>query len=140
VCSSDLFPRERFAAELFYVNPAIDPQTASVQVKLRVPSPPVWIRQDMTVSVDVEVARADAALVLPLAAVHGPLSEHPWILVAENGRAHRRAVRLGLSGGGRAVVEEGVAATDPVIPVRAAISEGDRLQPMIESAAKGGAP
>ncbi|MCE1236580.1 MAG: efflux RND transporter periplasmic adaptor subunit [Hyphomicrobiales bacterium] len=138
--SADAYPRERFAAELFYVNPAIDPQTASVQVKLRAPAPPAWIRQDMTVSVDVEVARRADALVLPLAAVHDPLSDHPWVLLAEDGRARRRAVRLGLSGGGRAVVEEGVTASDRVIPVRAAVADGDRLRAAADPSEKGGAP
>lgn len=128
--SADAYPRERFAADLFHVDPAIDPQTASVQVKLRVPEPPAWIRQDMTVSVDIEVARRAAALVLPIAAVHDPLSDRPWILVATDGRAQRRPVRLGLSGGGRVIVEEGVAANDLVVPVRASVEPGDRLRPI----------
>jgi HlyD family secretion protein len=129
--SADAYPRERFAAELFYVNPAIDPQTASVQVKLRVPAPPAWIRQDMTVSVDVEVARRADALVLPIAAVRDPLSDAPWTLVAEDGRATRRPLRLGLSGGGRVVVEEGLSADDLVVPVRARLDVGDRLRPVL---------
>ncbi|NLH80815.1 MAG: efflux RND transporter periplasmic adaptor subunit, partial [Phyllobacteriaceae bacterium] len=131
--SADAYPRERFAAELFYVNPAVDPQTATVQVKLRVPEPPVWVRQDMTVSVDVEVARVAGALVLPSNTVRDPLSDRPWVLVVEDGRAVRRAVTLGLAGGGRVVVEKGVAPSDRVIPVRAAIIEGDRLRPRLSA-------
>lgn len=136
--SADAFPRERFAAELFYVNPAIDPQTASVQVKLRVPAPPAWIRQDMTVSVDIEVARVADALVLPTNAVREPLSEHPSVLVVEDGRAVRRPVRLGLSGGGRVVVEEGLRADDLVVPLRAGLEDGDRLRPLPTPPANGG--
>lgn len=138
--SADAYPRERFSAELFYVNPSIDPQTATVQVKLRVPEPPAWIRQDMTVSVDVEVARRPDALVLPSNTVRDPLSDRPWVLVAENGRATRRDVTLGLAGGGRVQVEKGIEPSDLVIPVRAAIAEGDRLRPRLAAASDQGSP
>jgi len=33
-----------------YINPAVDPQRGSVEVKLDVPRPPAYLRQDMTVS------------------------------------------------------------------------------------------
>ncbi len=36
--SADAYPRERFAAVLFYINPGIDALRGSVEVKLRVPS------------------------------------------------------------------------------------------------------
>lgn len=126
--SADAYPRERFAAELFHVDPAIDPQTASVQVKLRAPEPPAWIRQDMTVSVDIEVARRAAAVVLPIGAVHDPLSDHPWVLAVVEGRAERRAVRLGLAGGGRIAIEDGVGPDDMIVPVRTDVEAGDRLR------------
>ena len=83
----------------------------------------------MTVSVDVEVARRPDALVLPSNTVRDPLSDRPWVLVAENGRATRRDVTLGLAGGGRVQVEKGIQPSDLVIPVRAAVAEGERLRP-----------
>jgi HlyD family secretion protein len=128
--SADAYPDQRFPAELFYVNPSVDPQTASIQVKLRVPAPPAWIRQDMTVSVDIEVARKADALVLPDSAVHDPLTSKPWVLVAEGGRAARKPVRIGLRGDGRVEITEGLAAGDAVVPVRAALGAGERLRPV----------
>ncbi|MDM0116359.1 efflux RND transporter periplasmic adaptor subunit [Variovorax sp. J22R133] len=38
--SADAYPEQRFAAELVYINPAIDVQRGSVEVKLDVPQPP----------------------------------------------------------------------------------------------------
>ena len=67
--SADAFPRERFAAELVYINPGIDALRGSVEVKLRVPIPPDYLRQDMTVSVDIEVARSAGAVLVPADAV-----------------------------------------------------------------------
>lgn len=130
--SADAYPNQRFPAELIYVNPSIDPQTASVQVKLRVVDPPAWIRQDMTVSVDIEVARHTGALVLPTEAVHAPMSTAPWILAVVDGRAVRRPVKVGLQGGGLSEIAEGLAVDDVVVPVRAAVSAGDRLRPVFD--------
>lgn len=136
--SADAYPDDRFAAELVYVNPSVDPQTATVQVKLRVATPPAYIRQDMTVSVDIEVARKPDALLLPSTAVHDPMTVRPWVLAVENGRAARRAVKIGLRGDGRLEITEGLAADDRVIPVRAGVDAGDRIR--IETAAAPRAP
>jgi HlyD family secretion protein len=57
LASADAFPDRTFAAEVTYINPGIDITRASVEVKLTVPEPPQYLRQDMTVSVDIEVAR-----------------------------------------------------------------------------------
>ena len=126
--SADAYPDQRFPAELFYINPSVDPQTATIQVKLRVPNPPAWIRQDMTMSVDVEVARKTDALVLPATAVHDSLTRAPWVLTADGGRAVRKAVKIGLRGDGRLEIVEGLSATDSVIPARATVAAGGRLR------------
>ena len=57
LASADAFPDKTFAAEVTYINPGIDITRASVEVKLTVAEPPDYLRQDMTVSVDIEVAR-----------------------------------------------------------------------------------
>ena len=60
------------------------------------PRPRAYLRPDMTVSVDVEVARAPRALVVPAEAVRGTSdSARPGSWSLRGGRAERRAVRLG---------------------------------------------
>ena len=55
LASADAFPDKTFAAEVTYINPGIDITRASVEVKLTVPAPPDYLRQDMTVSEAVNV-------------------------------------------------------------------------------------
>ena len=55
-------------------------------MKLDVSNSPAYLRQDMTVSVDIEVARRDDALVLPAQSVHDELSSAPWVLSVRDGR------------------------------------------------------
>lgn len=94
--SADAFPGRRFAAELFYINPGIDPQRGSVAVKLKVPNPPAYLRQDMTVSVDIEVARRADTVVIPADAVHDATGAQPWVPAVRGHRATRQAVKIGL--------------------------------------------
>jgi HlyD family secretion protein len=115
LASADAYPQERFAAELVYINPAIDPQRGTVEVKLRVPQPPAYLRQDMTVSVDIEVDRHANALALPAEAVRDATGAQPWVLQVKDGRAVRQPVKVGLRGEGAIEILGGLAAGDLVV-------------------------
>ena len=54
--SADAFPQDVFDAQVSYIAPAIDPQRGSIEVRLRVPDPPAFLKPDMTVSIDLTVA------------------------------------------------------------------------------------
>jgi HlyD family secretion protein len=116
LASADAFPDQRFAAEIAYISPGVDAQRGSVEVKLRVPSPPGYLRQNMTVSVDVEVARRRQVLAVPLDLLHDADSAHPWVNRLEDGHARRQEVKLGLRGGGFAEVVAGLQAGDALAP------------------------
>jgi len=127
--SADAFPRERFAAELVYINPGIDALRGAVEVKLRVADPPEYLRQDMTVSVDIEVARSAGTVVVPAEVVREANSVQPWVLAVDGGRAMRRAVKLGLKGDGRMEVLEGVAPGDLLVSAaQPAVKIGQRVR------------
>jgi HlyD family secretion protein len=126
--SADAFPNQVFDARVAYLNPGIDIQRGSVEVKLDVPQAPAFLRQDMTVSVDIQVATRRGAVLAPLEAVRDADGTRPWVLRVEGGHAVRHDVRLGLRSAGWAEVLAGVAAGDQVVPVAASIGEGDRLR------------
>jgi HlyD family secretion protein len=128
LASADAYPQERFAAELVYINPAIDPQRGTVEVKLRVREPPAYLRQDMTVSVDIEVDRHANALALPADAVHDATGTQPWVLQVKDGRAVRQPVKVGLRGEGAIEVLGGLAAGDLVIPGGTPVAPGRRVR------------
>jgi HlyD family secretion protein len=130
--SADAYPQQRFAAELASISPGVDAQRGAVEVKLRVVAPPDYLRQDMTVSVDIEVLRRPAALLLPADTVHAADSAAPWVLKVEDGRVRRQPVSLGLRSDGLAEVRQGLAAGDRVLPVSAAatLAEGARIRPV----------
>jgi HlyD family secretion protein len=135
LASADAFPRERFAAELVYINPGIDALRGSVEVKLGVRKPPQYLRQDMTVSVDIEVARRAGVVVVPADTVRDANSAQPWVLVVEGGRATRRPVKLGLKGDGRMEVLEGVAPGERLISAaQLMVKAGQRVRAVTPAA------
>ena len=132
--SADAFPTQRFAARLDYVNPGVNATTGAVEVKLDVAAPPAVLKQDMTVSVDIEVARRPHALIVPIAAVRDTDSAAPWRQHVEGRHALRRTVHLGLRSGGLAEIVNGLAEGDAVVATPAAVTAGARIRAVVATA------
>jgi HlyD family secretion protein len=129
LASADAYPSQRFDAQVAYINPGIDAQRGSVEVKLAVPSAPEYLRQDMTVSVDIEVARHAGALAVPGDALHDAAAGRPWVWRVTEGRAHRQAVHTGVRGDLRIEIVGGLHPGDVVLAGPAgAIQEGQRVR------------
>jgi len=127
--SADAYPDRKFDAVLSYINPSVDPQRGSVEVKLDVPNPPEYLRQDMTISADIEVARHDNTLVLASETVHDIAKSEPWVFKAENGRLKRVPVKIGIRGEGKVEILQGLQAGDRVISAALAIyKDGQRIR------------
>ena len=128
IASADAFPGERFDAVLTVIEPSVDVQRGSVEVKFSVTNPPGYLLENMTVSVDIEVARRAGALTLPTGYIHDAAGAKPYVLLAIDGRAHRRAVSIGARGPETIEILGGVAEGDLAIAVTdTAIVEGSRV-------------
>lgn len=139
LAAADAYPGKRFPVNVAYINPGIDATRGSVEVKLNVPSPPEYLRQDMTVSVDIEVARLANALSLPADAVRDSTGSTPWVMLAADGRAHRRNIKLGVRGDSRIEILDGLTEGNVVIPAAAtAIAPGTRVRVAISPDANHG--
>ena len=131
IASADAYPDRKFAAVVSYINPGVDISRASVQVKLNVVDPPAFLRQDMTISVDIEVARRDGTLALPARSVRDALSGDPWVMGVRDGRASRQKVKLGLRGSTKFEVLDGLTAGALAIPSTAGVRIGQRIRPVL---------
>jgi len=138
--SADAFPAQRFAAELVYINPGIDALRGSVEVKLKVPNPPAFLRQDMTASVDIDVAHRADTVIVPTETVRDATGRDPWVLAIRGWRAVRQPVKLGLRGDNRIEVLDGVEPGDELIPAtNGLVKAGQRVRGVAASAPAGGA-
>ena len=128
LASADAYPDQKFNAVISYINPGVDISNASVEVKLNVADPPAYLRQDMTVSVDIETARRNATLVLPARDIHDPLSGNPWVLGIKDGRAAQIHVKTGLYGTTQTEILDGLSEGAPVIAPNTGVLTGQRVR------------
>jgi HlyD family secretion protein len=131
LASADAFPDQKFQGRVSYINPSVDITRASVEVKLDVLEPPAFLRQDMTVSVDIEVGRRDNVPVLATRFVHDLQSDTPWVLAVDKGRAVKRAVKVGLKGMNDVEIVDGVAIGDPILPSLSGVLSGQRVRAVL---------
>ena len=132
---ADAHAGQPFAAQLLSLSPLVDAQRGAVEVKLALPqTPPAFLREDMTLSVEVETGRRERALVLPLSALQGSTPQgQAQVWVAESGRARLRTVALGLRTLEAAEVREGLAEGEPVL-LATNLQEGQRVRPRLQPA------
>ncbi|WP_413771461.1 efflux RND transporter periplasmic adaptor subunit [Mesorhizobium sp. PAMC28654] len=128
--SADAYPDQRFNAKVSYINPSVDITRASVEVKLTATAPPSYLRQDMTVSLDVEIDKRASTLIVPARVVHDPTSASPWVLVVREGRPREQPVRTGLRTNDRVEILDGLSQGDFVVPVAAGVRAGQRIRPV----------
>ena len=133
-CSADAYPGQILSATVNYIAPAIDAQRGTVTLRLKVDPVPAFLRQDMTVSVNVETGRRDKALAVPNDALLEGAAAQPAVLVVRDGRLRRVPVRLGLQGLVMTEVVDGLSAGDLVLASAATVSaqEGARLRVAVE--------
>jgi len=138
VASADAFPQERFPAAVESVSPGVNPERGTVEVKLSVPTPPPYLRPDMAVSVEIEVARKEEAVAVPAEAVRDVTSPAPWAWAVRDGRARRVEVKVGLSGEGRVELLAGPADGEWLLTGKAPVTEGGPVR--VKARPAGGKP
>ncbi|MCZ2406436.1 MAG: efflux RND transporter periplasmic adaptor subunit [Burkholderiales bacterium] len=127
---ADAFAGRPFAARVQSLAPGVDAQRGAIEVKLALEqAPPDFLREDMTLSVEVETGRSARALALPLSVLRAPIEgDTAQLLVASDGRAELRRVRVGLRTLDAFEVREGLSAEDWVL--RSATAQpGQRVRP-----------
>ncbi len=113
--SADAYPAQRVTAHIAWIAPAIDPAQGTVEVRLGVSDPPSYLKPEMTVSVNIDVARRRDALVVPREAVHDLDTPAPWVLVERGGRAVQRTIQVGIVGESQVEVVRGLVAGERVL-------------------------
>jgi len=126
---ADAFPRQRFSASVLAIAPLVDAQRGAVEVRFALPPPaPAFLREDMTLSVEVETARREGTLVLPLAALRSEdAAGTATVWVERDGRVEARTLRLGVRTLAAAEVLDGLTAGDKVL-IGAAPAPGRRVR------------
>ena len=126
---ADAYPDKAFPARINFIAPSIDPQRGTVDVRLAVDPVPEFLRQDMTVSVNVETGRREHALIIPNDALGSVQGDKAQVLLVRDGKIHRQQIRLGLRGLAMSEVISGLGVGDQVLADAASpLTDGARVR------------
>ena len=126
-CVADAYPDRSFAAQVSFLAPQVDRTTGTLEVRLRVPQPPPWLKQDMTVSADIVTAQRRNTLVVPNDALRSVNGDQATVLVLRGGRAQAQQVKLGLQGLTLTQVISGLSSGESVLAGNS-VAPGERVQ------------
>lgn len=126
--STEAFPQQSFDATVSYIAPSVNPRRGTIEVRLDVPSPPVYLLPDMTVSVEVLLSTKSQVVVVPRYAIHERLQE-PWLFVVNESRLERRTVQLGVADSEYVEVLAGIADGETIVAeAGASLKPGQRVR------------
>ena len=122
---TDAYPDQPFPAHINFIAPSIDAQRGTIDVRLTVDPVPDFLRQDMTVSVNVETNKRERTLVIPNDALSSISGNKAMVILVRDRKIQRHPITLGLRG---LVMSE----------VVAGLKEGDHVLTDAESVLKDG--
>ena len=137
VVIADAYPLQPLEAKVSFIAPAVDTSRGTIDIHLAVLEPADFLRQGMTVSVDIRTGSRDQALVLSNDALQERRGNQAQVLRWGAARQVERVpVRLGLQGTGLSEIVEGARAGDIILSGNAA--EGQRVRVRVEPMLAGG--
>jgi len=126
---ADAYPDRPFPTRISFIAPSIDPQRGTVDVRLTVEPVPDFLRQDMTVSVNIETGRREQALAIPNDALASAQGNQAQVLAVRDGKVQRLSVTLGLRGLAMSEVISGLNPGERVLAdSTAALADGARVR------------
>lgn len=127
---ADAYPERPFPAQLNFIAPSIDPQRGTVDVKLGVNPVPDFLRQDMTVSVNIETARRDHALVINNDALFDIKGNKANVWVVRDHKLYRQNVQFGLKSATQVEILKGLKEGDQVLqdPAQGKLEQRVRIE------------
>jgi len=104
----DAFGDRIFNAEVYLVYPALDEQTHTIQLEIRMDNDEFLLKPGMFARVTLIIKRQDDVVVIPRDVVLGGRIDEPYVYVVENGTAHKRFVRIGIRQADRCEITDGL--------------------------------
>lgn len=115
ICLTDAYANQTFNARVSFIAPTVDPLRGTVDIRLTVDPVPDYLRQDMTVTVNIETGKRENAIAVPNDALYNQQGDSADILLIKNHKIQHGTVKLGLRGLVMTEVTSGIEAGDWVV-------------------------
>jgi RND family efflux transporter MFP subunit len=135
------FPAQKFEGRVIEVNPAVQADTRSAKVRIRVDNSARKLKAGMFAQGEILTGIEKQAVLVPSAAVYRDdrSSKNSYVFAVENGKAVRRNVRIGRERDSTLEILEGLKTGDVVIAGQSIeLAEGVKVQPDIAPATGAG--
>jgi len=111
----DAFPEKVFDANVYSVYPALDTETHTIQVEIRLNNDQLLLKQGMFARVTLITKRKENVVVIPRDVVLGGKVDEPYVYVLNNNIAHKRLVKVGTVEAERCEIAEGLKPGDTLV-------------------------
>jgi len=131
IVTTDAFPDRHYEGYIDEVSPEANRQKATVQVKVKIVKPDIYLRPEMNASVAfIADAKKTGAAEKPSIVIPASAVRDGAVFVVSNGRAVRRAVKTGSTGPQGVRIEDGLIGGEDLIATPPAdLKDGDRVKP-----------
>jgi membrane fusion protein (multidrug efflux system) len=104
----DAVPDKVFDVQVYSVHPALDEQTHTIQVEIRLKNQELLLKPGMFARVALTTERKDNVVVIPRDVILGGKVDRYYVYVAEGGIAHKRFVTLGITEAAKCEITDGL--------------------------------
>jgi RND family efflux transporter MFP subunit len=111
----DAFPQRLFDAKVYSIHPALDPETHTIQVEIRLENDQLLLKPGMFARVTLITNRKNDVVVIPRDVVLGGKIDKPYVYVVNNNIAHKRFVKVGIVETDRCEITEGLSPGETLV-------------------------
>src|SRR5581483_11080430 len=125
------YPGDKFEGRVIEINPAVDEQTRSAKVRVRVANAAGRLKAGMFTEGEILTGANRSAIVIPNAALYRDdrSAKSSYVFILENGKAARRDVRIGQERDSQAEIADGLRPGDRLIAEQSIeIAHGVRVE------------
>ncbi|GAH96244.1 unnamed protein product, partial [marine sediment metagenome] len=111
----DAFGGRVFDAKVYSIYPALDAQTHTIQVEIRMSNDDLLLKPGMFARVTLITEHKDDIVVIARDVVLGGRIDEPYVYVVEDGIAHKRFVKVGIKQADKYEITDGLKAKEMLV-------------------------
>ncbi|PTQ88425.1 efflux RND transporter periplasmic adaptor subunit [Agitococcus lubricus] len=123
---ADAYPEQKFIAYITYIAPQISDTRGTVEVRLTSKQWPEFLREGMTVSLELSTQKINQAVIIDSKAIQQTGNQY-WVWVVDQQKAKKQTIRLGERSGNQVQVLSGLRVDAQVIITDQLLTDSQRV-------------
>ena len=125
---ADAFPQAKFTATISHIAPSINDTRGTIEIRLKNPKWPTFLREGMTVSMELLSQQQAQAMVIPSVVLQQSQNQNQyWLWLAKDGKAIRQNISIGQRAADKVQVISGLASDSQIILSDKPLQAGQKI-------------